>query len=221
MNYENILNNLKGILDIYNEENTLDNIYNSLTYLNKLEAIDNKYANYKQRIEDSYYSISDAIDELTKDLKYLDFDENELNQINDKLGIYSDFKRKYKKSTQEIIDYYEDIKKEINNIENYDDIINDLEKKVKIAFNKTLEIGKNIRTKRIELAKLLEKNILNQLQDLKLKNTRFSISFNELNNISFKPNGIDEVDFLISFNLGEPLKSLSKVASGGEISRLC
>lgn len=219
MNYENILNNLKGILDIYNEENTLDNIYNSLTYLNKLEAIDNKYANYKQRIEDSYYSISDAIDELTKDLKYLDFDENELNQINDKLGIYSDFKRKYKKSTQEIIDYYEDIKKEINNIENYDDIINDLEKKVKIAFNKTLEIGKNIRAKRIELAKLLEKNILNQLQDLKLKNTRFSISFNELNNISFKPNGIDEVDFLISFNLGEPLKSLSKVASGGEISR--
>lgn len=219
MNYENILNNLKQIVELYEENNTLDNIYNSLANLSKLESYDQKYGKYKQTIEDSYYTLTDTIEEITKDLKHLDFDENELNEINDKLGVYSDFRRKYKKSTEDIIKYYLEIKNEVNNIENYDENITILEKKVKAAYNKTLETGKNIRGKRLILAKSLEENIINHLKDLKLKNTRFEVIFNSLDNIAFKPDGIDEIDFNISFNTGEPLRPLSKIASGGELSR--
>lgn len=219
MNYENILNNLKLIVDLYNDENTLDNIYNSISYISKLESFEPKYKQYKQTIEDSYYTLTDVIDEISKELKLLDFDENELNSINDKLGIYSDFKRKYKKTTEEIIIYYNEILNDVNNIENYDENIEKLEKKLKDAYNKTLEIAKNIRNKRIILAKSLEENIILNLKDLKLKNTKFDILFNDLENINFKADGIDEIDFLISFNIGEPLKPLSKVASGGELSR--
>lgn len=219
MNYENILNNLKQIVELYEENNTLDNIYNSLSNLSKLETYDPKYAKYKQTIEDSYYTLTDTVEEITKDLKHLDFDENELNEINDKLGIYSDFKRKYKKSTEDIIKYYIEIKNEVNSIENYDENIAILEKKVNAAYNKTLELGKNIRGKRLILAKSLEENIIKHLIDLKLKNTRFEVIFNSLDNITFKADGIDEIDFNISFNIGEPLRTLSKVASGGELSR--
>lgn len=219
MNYENILNNLKQIVELYEENNTLDNIYNSLSNLSKLETYDPKYAKYKQTIEDSYYTLTDTVEEITKDLKHLDFDENELNEINDKLGIYSDFKRKYKKSTEDIIKYYIEIKNEVNSIENYDENIAILEKKVNAAYNKILELGKNIRGKRLILAKSLEENIIKHLIDLKLKNTRFEVIFNSLDNITFKADGIDEIDFNISFNIGEPLRTLSKVASGGELSR--
>lgn len=219
MNYENLLNNLKEFIDYYDEESTLDNIYNSTINLKKLEEIDSKYKEYLSTLEDAYYQIVDVVDQVRKDFKLADFDESELEYINERLGLYSDFKRKYKKTTEEILKYYEEIKKEISNIENYDEIIANLEKKVKESYNKTLEIGKNIREIRISLAKSLEKSLIANLKDLKLKNTRFEIVFNDLDNITFKPNGIDEVDFLISFNIGEPLKPLSKVASGGELSR--
>jgi len=219
MNYENLLNNLKEFIDYYDEESTLDNIYNSTINLKKLEEIDPKYKEYLSTLEDAYYQIVDVVDQVRKDFKLADFDESELEYINERLGLYSDFKRKYKKTTEEILKYYEEMKKEISNIENYDEIIANLEKKVKESYNKTLEIGKNIREIRISLAKSLEKSLIANLKDLKLKNTRFEIVFNDLDNITFKPNGIDEVDFLISFNIGEPLKPLSKVASGGELSR--
>ena len=219
MNYENLLNNLKEFIDYYDEESTLDNIYNSTINLKKLEEIDSKYKEYLSTLEDAYYQIVDVVDQVRKDFKLADFDESELEYINERLGLYSDFKRKYKKTTEEILKYYEEMKKEISNIENYDEIIANLEKKVKESYNKTLEIGKNIREIRISLAKSLEKSLIANLKDLKLKNTRFEIVFNDLDNITFKPNGIDEVDFLISFNIGEPLKPLSKVASGGELSR--
>lgn len=219
MNYENILKNMKEFIELFDENNTLDNIYSSLYNLKKLQEYDQQYKDLYEALESAYYEINDIVDKVRKNYKFADFDEIEFNYVNDRLGFYSEIKRKYKKSTSEILKYYDTIKEEVNKIENYDEILVNLEKKVNDAYNKTLEIAKNIRNERIELAKKLEEKIINNLKDLKLKNTKFEISFNSLDNITFFPNGIDEVDFLISFNIGEPLKPLSKVASGGELSR--
>ena len=93
----------------------------------------------------------------------------------------------------------------------------ELEKNVKKSYDKTMQIAKNISEKRKKNAKDLETQILENLADLQLKNVEFRIDFN--NDHKFRKNWIDEVDFMITFNKGEPLKSLSKTASGGEMSR--
>jgi DNA repair protein RecN (Recombination protein N) len=209
--------NLREIINLYQENNLLDKIYDSLALLEKLESFDPKFEEFKKQIEDGYYNINDVIQEITQKFQKLDFDTAELESINARLSIYSDLRRKYRKSTAEIIERHQELKNELNNIENYDILISDLEKNVKKSYNKTLEIAKNISEIRKNNARNLEELILDNLADLQLKNVEFKIIFNE--EIKFRKDGIDEVDFLVTFNKGEPLKPLSKTASGGELSR--
>lgn len=209
--------NLKNLLSLYDDNNILDRIYESLGYLQKITSGNEKLTQLRQQIEDAYYNLSDAVATINQEYKNLDFNPEELESINSRIGVYSDLHRKYKKTTAEIIDFQEHLKNEINNIENYDVLIADLEKSVKEAYDKTLMIGNNIREKRKNNSKILKSKITETLFDLQLKNTVFEVCFNP--EIRFYQNGIDEVDFLISFNKGEPLKPLSKVASGGELSR--
>lgn len=219
MNFENISQSIQEIIAIYRDNNLLDNIYESINILSKIEKYDNKYLQFKSQIEEYYYNLSDTVDDIFHEFKKFDFDPLELVRINDKLGIYSDFKRKYKKTIPEILEYYQEIVAEVNNIENYDLILFELEKDVKKSYNKTFEIAKNIRAKRMVIAKKLEKDLKENLIDLQLPNTQFQIVFNDVHDVSLKNNGIDEIDFYITFNKGEPLRPLAKVASGGELSR--
>lgn len=218
-NFETIQETAEEFIRCYQEKKALDSIFESIALLSKLENFDPKYAAYKKQIEENYYNLSDAVENLIRDFRKVDFDSDELEKINDRLGLYSDLKRKYKKSTAEIIAYLASIQKEANAIENYDQILSDLENRMTVAYQKTLGIAQEIRNLRLELAKKLETEITAMLADLQLKNTEFRIVFHDLNKIEFHHDGIDEIDFLISFNKGEPLRPLSKVASGGELSR--
>lgn len=218
-NFEEINLNIKGFAGIYDEANVLDNVYRSLEYLDKLSSFDKKYADYKRRLEELYYSLEDLVDEVSRDAKEFEFDEGELDRINERLGLYSDLKRKYKLSTAEIIALHDKISEEIDAIENYDYRLAALEKELAGAREAVLETANAIREKRIALARRLEEEIKAGLEDLQLKNTVFKIAFNDISELKFYENGIDEIDFLITFTPGEPLRPLSKVASGGELSR--
>lgn len=216
-NFGSVSSNLSEIIDLYEENNLLDKIYESVTLLEKLVTFDSRFEALKTQIETGYYDINDALAEISLEFKKLDFDASELDSINARLSTYSDLRRKYRKTTEEIVKYREDLKNELNNIENYDILLVELEKNVKKSYDKTMQIAKNISEKRKKNAKDLETQILENLADLQLKNVEFRIEFS--NDQKFRKNGIDEVDFLITFNKGEPLKPLSKTASGGEMSR--
>ncbi|MDD4000925.1 MAG: hypothetical protein PHX62_08570, partial [Bacilli bacterium] len=217
-NFEVISQNLQEILSLYQDNNILEKVYDSLALLERMESFKPSFREYKKQIEDGYYTILDVISEISQELQKLDFDPNELDSINERLGVYSDLKRKYRLSTEEIIKKQQEIKNELNNIENYDFLLGELEKTAKKSYNKTLEIAKNISDIRKNNARNLEKQILENLADLQLKNVEFQILFKETENI-FRKDGIDEVDFLVTFNIGEPMRPLSKIASGGELSR--
>lgn len=216
-NFGSVSSNLSEIIDLYEENNLLDKIYESVTLLEKLVTFDSRFEALKTQIETGYYDINDALAEISLEFKKLDFDASELDSINARLSTYSDLRRKYRKTTEEIVKYREDLKNELNNIENYDILLVELEKNVKKSYDKTMQIAKNISEKRKKNAKDLETQILENLADLQLKNVEFRIEFSD--DQKFRKNGIDEVDFLITFNKGEPLKPLSKTASGGEMSR--
>ena len=220
-NSENVKNLLVSFKEIYNESDALDKIYESISLVEKLSNIDERFKSFKSIIEESYYNLEAIASDKLLNTNFYDFDENRFNEINDRLGVYSDLRRKYKKSTKELIEYTLKIKNDIDQINNYDFIKEQLEKEVNSLYNKTIEYAYIIRKERIFVSKLLKESIESHLMDLQLNNAKFDICFNDVdnNNVSFFKDGIDQVDFLVSFNKGEPLKPLSKTASGGELSR--
>lgn len=220
-NSENVKNLLVSFKEIYNESDALDKIYESISLVEKLSNIDERFISFKSIIEESYYNLEAIASDKLLNTNFYDFDENRFNEINDRLGVYSDLRRKYKKSTKELIEYTLKIKNDIDQINNYDFIKEQLEKEVNSLYNKTIEYAYIIRKERIFVSNLLKESIESHLIDLQLNNAKFDICFNDIdnNNVSFFKDGIDQVDFLVSFNKGEPLKPLSKTASGGELSR--
>lgn len=221
-NYENINEAIKSFRDIYDKQNALDLIYESLNHLNKLKSYDNKYDDLYKELEDAYYNIEAVVDSsLFKNISDSYDVDKRIDEINSRLGIYSDLKRKYKKTTSEIIEYLNQIEKDLQDFDNFDVDIEDLKKQYQEKYDETLNVAYQIREERIKLSKELEAKLLSNLFDLELKNTSFNILFNDINdnNIVFNKDGIDNVDFMVSFNKGELMKPLSKVASGGELSR--
>lgn len=134
--------------------------------------------------------------------------------------------RKYKKSVPELIAYRNELEKKLNVLDDQDYLLANLEKECKELFDKTKEIAQKLTLKRKGNAKKLTESIKESLKDLMLDKVKLEIRFsNRLDNLkmssnAFVKNGCDDVEILISFNPGEPLKELSKVASGGEMSRV-
>ena len=193
----------------------MDNLYNSLKCLKELKNINEKYEDLYKIFEESYYNIESVYEDNKLEIK--EFDSNRLDEINDRLGLYSELKRKYKKDVSEILKYKDEIEQVLYNIENYDEIIKELKDACDKAYNQTYDIAKKISEERKKVAKSLTEEIISSLSDLMLKNVKFEIVFERSD--KFLKDGIDTVDFLVSFNKGEPVKPLSKVASGGELSR--
>jgi len=220
-NFEKVKSYISNIKEIYNESDLLDKIYESISTLDKLSNYDETFKSMKDIVEEAYYNLEAISSDKIFHSSSFDFNEDRFNEINDRLGLYSDLKRKYKKSVEELIKYRDDIRKDLDNIGNYDALKEELNKNVNESFNKTLSIAKDIRNKRIILSSNLINQIESHLLDLQLNNSKFEIVFNEIdeNNIVFSKDGIDVIDFYVSFNKGEPLKPLSKTASGGELSR--
>ena len=122
----------------------------------------------------------------------------------------------------ELLELQASLKQKIESFDNRDFDLKELAAKKEKLFNITSNIGKNISELRKKQATELEKVLVTNLNDLQLKDVGFKIVISteeEKNGTFFKPNGIDNIEFLVSFNKGEPLKSLAKTASGGELSR--
>lgn len=217
-NFEKITTSINEFLAIYDHNDVLNKIYQSLSILEKLSKYDEKYLEFKNTIEENYYSINDIVEEINLKFKNQDLNYDELDEINNRLGIYSDYKRKYKMSVEEITNYYKKISDEIEKIENFDVLSKDLEKEVNLLHKEVLNIALEISDRRKKIANELQEMIKSNLIDLQLENTILKIDVSS-DEAKLQKTGIDDIDILITFNKGEPLRPLSKVASGGELSR--
>ena len=218
-NSEKMKSLISSIKETLDDNNMLSNLYDSVNALDKLSAYNDKFIELKKVVEEAYYNLEDVANNKLLSNNLYEFDEIRFNEINDRLGLYSDLKRKYKKNTLELIEYQETIRNDLNNIGNFELLKDQLNKNIILSYNNTLEIANKIRSIRKNNAIIIENTIKQHLLDLQLNNAKFEILFNDDNNIAFNKDGIDSVDFLVSFNKGEPLKPLSKTASGGELSR--
>lgn len=225
-NFEHIYNNMSGIKQEFNDNNILEHLYEIINYLDKLRKYQPEFDKDYEKLNDYYYELEDFDSKLNNKLINLDYDETRLNEINERLSYLNTLKNKYNRSIKELINFKSELKEKIESFEQIDDKIahakNELQKAFLLLRAKALEIT----NERVSAAKVLEESVLSTLHDLMLSKVQFKIVFDKyelndaLNTQAFKPNGCDAVDILISFNVGEQLKPLSKVASGGEMSRI-
>lgn len=214
-NYETIVEYIKDANDVYNGS-SLDDIKKAIVALQKLSKIDPKYNTLLESLENSYYTIDSVLSDDSLKPSRVNFDEKRLDYINQRLSIYSDFKRKYNKDTVTLLDYYEELKQELDMLQNYEFYIKEAKTKLDETKSKAFSLACKLSELRKNFAYRLESEVLSNLNDLQLKNTTFKIQFCEVDMCN---SGIDSVDFLVTFNKGEELKPLNKVASGGELSR--
>ena len=148
----------------------------------------------------------------------VDFDRNEQNEIEERLDLISNLKRKYGNDVKTILDYLEESSNELEKLENSDAIISDLKRKIENCETELKNMASKMSEIRKKYAITISKKINKELQDLEMKNAKIEFEFKQSE--SFLENGMDNVQILISTNLGEDMKPLSKIASGGEISRI-
>ncbi|MFO3716349.1 DNA repair protein RecN [Anaerococcus cruorum] len=189
-----------------------------LSEINSFSDIDSKVSEFYDRISALNDEINDIYSEMDIYQESLIGDPERAAELEDLIEHIYNLKRKYGSSIDEIIAYYDQISariKELDEIEdlrdNLDSILTEIDQKLEENANKLHEI-------RVNKSKILEENINKSIKDLNIKNGLFKIDFSKKENID--TTGLDEVDFLIRTNKGESLKSLTKTASGGEISRI-
>lgn len=216
-NFEDVSSTLFELKNNFLNDQTLSNLYESLNLMQKLSKYDEKYLEFKNILEEAYYNIEEVANDKSLSVNVIDFDERRLDEVNERLAIYSELKRKYKMRTEELIAFKEKLESTINEVDNFDFNLKELEKNVNIYLDEVMNAGNNLHEERVKISKQIMNEIMPHLLDLQLNNTLFEIDVNNTKNLL--RDGLDEVNFNVTFNKGEPVKPLSKIASGGELSR--
>lgn len=218
INSEKIANSLNEA-DSAIGENAIDLLSSGIRALEKIEQIDKKYEQTVSSLKSAYYELQEISKDISSFREDTYFDEQERIEIEERLDLIYDLKRKYGNSISEILQYNEEIKKEIDKIENLEERNNQLKQDQKQLKHKMTEIALKIHNLRNENAKELSIQINKNLQDLEMKNARVNIHVDYIED-EFYSTGKDKIEIFISTNLGEDEKELSKIASGGELSRV-
>lgn len=216
--FDKISNSLKETYYELDNNVNIALLYNSAKQLESIAGFDEDYKDSSEKLLNSYYEFNDVKEVISRKLGELDYDENEFNFIQERIFELNKLEEKYQKTIAELIIYLDEATEKIELIDNYDEYILNYEKKVLDEFTKTYDLGIKLSNYRQKLATKLEKQIIKELSDLDLEKAQFQIKFNTFKD-TLLDTGIDEVEFYISLNEGEPLRVLSKVASGGERAR--
>ena len=168
-------------------------------------------------LNDLYYRLENCSDEIRNIISTLDFNEQDVDNIESRLELLSKLSSKYGQTEQDMLDYLEGAQKELSDIENSYQRAQELSDEYEALRAETEKLAHQLSADRVGAGKLMCQKIKNELQFLDMPNVDFYVS-NTTGN--FTPDGIDNIEFLISTNLGETPKPLSKIASGGELSRI-
>ena len=211
------LNNAHQVLT--DESAIPDRLYELSNYLQTInDIVPEKFVRLKEDIDQFYYMLEDAKHEIYDEMANTEFDEQVLNEYESRMNLLNNLKRKYGKDITELIAYQSKLANEIDKIENYEQSTSQLREEIKTLYDEVIDIGKKLSQERRRVARELRDHIVSEIQNLQMKDANLEISFKPLDEPTIE--GIEFVEFLISPNRGEPLKSLNKIASGGELSRI-
>lgn len=222
LNSQNISDYLTFILSFFNgdDENNAGAENNIASLYSQGEALGEDDSEISA-IQSRLLSLSDSIAEIKSlagdKLNSIEYNENELNAIDERLDMYYHLSNKYGATEQEMINYLNDALSKQNAIADYDEELERLNVQYDEVYSSTVDAAKALSLARSESAKQLENEIKEQLEFLDMPKVKFLVDFKQGN---LSSTGYDKIEFLISTNPGEPPKPLAKIASGGELSRI-
>ena len=217
LNSEKIVENLSNA-DAIISETTIDSISSAIRGLEKIEYIDKKYEKVSSQLKNIYYELQELSRDVSGYKEEIYFDEEERNYIEERLDLIYSLKRKYGNTIEEILNYQKQIEEEINHIENLEEYNNKLKKEQSEIENEMQILSEEMHKLRNLNAQILSKDINRELEELEMKNAKINIHVDYSKD--YLKTGKDIVTFYITTNLGEDEKELSKIASGGEMSRI-
>ncbi len=221
-NYQKIVDSLaSGYSALSGEErSSVDNVGLAVAELQSIAHLDNEYEAIFENVQSAYYLLQDAIGDMSRQIDLLELDENRLEEVNQRLELIRQLKRKYGESIEAILNYYDDITQELASSDFSEGQLEKMKSELAEKEEKLQKQAVELHEIRKKIAKGLEQSILKELKSLYMENTEFEVRFSKPDKAQLDMNGFDQVEFYITTNPGEPLKPLVKVASGGELSRM-
>ena len=222
-NMEKIISALEGaknLLDGYDSQSVSASIKNAGSLLNTILSYDENIAPIADRLDSCKVEISDIAETLSDMLQKLDFDSRSADKIEERLEVVRTILRKYGGNYESLQKFYEEASAEAQILSSAAERVEQLEKEIEIAKKKLLGSAQKLSDKRKAVAEKFEKAITKELCDLGMGGSTFKVDFKCASDVDdISEDGADSVEFLISPNVGEPLKPLAKIISGGEMSR--
>lgn len=194
------------------------NLGNVMNELSDVSDLSENLQEINTKISDAFYSLEDAARDISDELDSMEWNGERLNEIEERLELIHQLKRKYGDTIEDILHYHSRIEKELREMENAEQNSEKQERQLSEALEKVKELAIKLSKQRKKSAKKLEKMIHEQLSALYMDKAVFEVKF--LNNSKLYSKGIDKVEFYIQTNPGEEMGPLAKIASGGELSRI-
>lgn len=207
-------------LALVGDENTpgcTQNLYTLVNFLSQLGGYNGEFAEYEKGIEKLSYILDECASAVNSEISSLEGEELDVNYIEERLDLIYRLNKKYGETEEEILQVLEEYKAEFDLLELSDEKIAELESEIYELSEKLFDLAEEISSRRKEAALSFENDVMAELNYLDMPSAVFKVSFTQTAATS---KGIDDIEFLISANKGQEPKPLSKIASGGELSRI-
>ena len=218
-NFEKNVKALNGVLSALRGDDESEGAKGLLTYAKRdlLTVSDDKLLSNVAKLETIGFELDAICADINEFIDANDYDASEISKIRDRLDFLYRLMLKYGDSEQKMLLFLENAEKELEAITFSEEREQQLSLELDEATEELVLLGEKLTSSRKQVAQLFEKNVCEGLCQLDMPNVKFSVLFNKGR---YTKNGCDEVSFLISANTGEEPRPLSKVASGGELSRI-
>jgi DNA repair protein RecN (Recombination protein N) len=217
-----------AVRQLMDDGGSLDSLGEAIQALKEIAELDPSLREWHNSLSQAFDTIQEVGFELERYASRIEFDPERLEEVESRLDLLKRLKRKYGDSVSAILQYRQQIEQELQRLETSEERLEILQREREQLRRELAETAKALSEARQEIARQLERTVQNHLKALMMERARFKVAIDRLpdptdsnyrRHIAFGRDGIDQVEFLISTNPGEPLKPLAKIASGGEISR--
>lgn len=218
---EEILEGLSDARDaLFDDDCAIDSVTSAINALEKIAKYKAEYGECLERLRDIEIDLEDISTILAKQKADINFDEYELTKVNDRLDLIRNLMMEYGGSEESVIVTLKSKKEEYDRLSNAEFDVAELTDKRKVVAKELIKASKALTDARKGAIDKFDKAVYAELSELGMKNTKFKTDITTSDALSGGSNGADKVEFMISPNPGQPLKPLSKIVSGGEMSRL-
>jgi DNA repair protein RecN (Recombination protein N) len=225
-NFDRVREQLTVIHGVLSDSALTQSLYAARNAAQTLKNVSQEFMSMEERLSEHYYDLEDMGRDVYRKIEQKKYDPFELERIHERLFMLESLKKKYRLDIAALIELQVEIETMLSDASSFDVHIEQCQKRVDDLFRDTIEKADKLSKIRQEIALKIAKELKFVLSDLGLAHFQIEIAFHvdhpeSFHDVSrFSQSGIDQIDFLISTNLGEPLKPLAKTASGGEMSRV-